>query len=199
LLQKYQSGSGCQAEELMDREAALKAIRENVKNENLIKHMLATEAIMRALARRFNENEDEWGLAGLLHDIDVELTHADLKVHSKPGAQMAKQLGAGEAICRAILVHNEAHGEPCMSLMDKALFCADPLTGLITAGALVRPDKKLASVEAKSIRKRFKEERFAAGANREQIAKCSDIGLELDAFIELGLEAMKGVAGDLGL
>jgi len=199
LLQKYQSGSGQQAEELMDREAALKAIRENVKNENLIKHMLATEAIMRTLARRFNENEDEWGLAGLLHDIDVELTHADLKVHSKPGAQMAKQLGASEAICRAIFVHNEAHGEPCMSLMDKALFCADPLTGLITAGALVRPDKKLASVETKSIRKRFKEERFAAGANREQIAKCSEIGLELDAFIELGLEAMKGVAADLGL
>jgi putative nucleotidyltransferase with HDIG domain len=199
LLQKYQNGSGCQAEELMDRETALKAIRENVKNENLIKHMLATEAIMRALARRFNENEDEWGLAGLLHDIDVELTNADLKVHSKPGAQMAKQLGAGEAVCHAILVHNEAHGEPCMLLMDKALFCADPLTGLITAGALIRPDKKLASVEAKSIRKRFKEERFAVGAHREQIAKCSDIGLELDAFIELGLEAMKGVAADLGL
>jgi putative nucleotidyltransferase with HDIG domain len=183
----------------MNRETALKAIQENVKNENLIKHMLATEAIMRALARRFNENEDEWGLAGLLHDIDVELTHADLKVHSKPGAEMAKQLGASEAICRAILVHNEAHREPCLSLMDKALFCADPLTGLITAGALVRPDKKLASVETKSIRKRFKEERFAAGANREQIAKCSEIGLELEVFIELGLEAMKGVAADLGL
>jgi len=183
----------------MDREAALKAIRENVKNENLIKHMLAVEAIMRALARRFDENEDEWGLAGLLHDIDIDLTNADLTVHSKPGAEMAKQLGASETVCHAILVHNEAHGVPCVSLMDKALFCADPLTGLITAGALVRPDKKLAGVEAKSIRKRFKEARFAAGANRQQIAKCSDIGLELDAFIELGLEAMKSVAGDLGL
>ena len=183
----------------MYRETALKAIRENVTNENLIKHMLAAEAIMRALARRFNENEDEWGLAGLLHDIDVEVTNADLTVHSKPGAQMAKQLGASEPVCHAILVHNEAHGVPCMSLMDKALFCADPLTGLITAVALVRPDKKLASVEAKSIRKRFKENRFAAGANRAQIVKCSDIGLELDAFIELGLTAMKGVAGDLGL
>ena len=183
----------------MDREAALKAIRENVKNENLIKHMLATEAIMRALARKFNENEDEWGLAGLLHDIDVEITNADLSVHSKPSAEMAKQLGANEVMCHAILVHNEAHGVPCVSLMDKALFCADPLTGLITAGALVRPDKKLASVEAKSIKKRFKEKSFAAGASREQMAKCSDIGLELDAFIELGLEAMKGVAGDLGL
>jgi putative nucleotidyltransferase with HDIG domain len=183
----------------MDRKAALKAIKENVKNENLIKHMFATEAIMRALARRFNENEDEGGLAGLLHDIDVDLTNADLAIHSKPGAEMAKQLGASEMICHAILVHNQTHGVPCESLMDKALFCTDPLTGLITAGALVRPDKKLAGVEAKSIRKRFKEERFAAGANREQITKCSDIGLELDAFIELGLEAMKGVAGDLGL
>jgi putative nucleotidyltransferase with HDIG domain len=183
----------------MDREAALKAVRDNVKNENLVKHMLATEAIMRALARRFNENEDEWGLAGLLHDIDVEVTNADLSIHSKPGAEMAKQLGANEAVCHAILVHNEAHGVPCVSLMDKALFCADPLTGLITAGALVRPDKKLASVEAKSIKKRFKEKSFAAGASREQMAKCTDIGLELDAFIELGLEAMKEVAGDLGL
>lgn len=183
----------------MDREAALKAIQENVKNENLIKHMLATEAIMRTLARRFNENEDEWGLAGLLHDIDIELTNGDLSVHSKPGAQMAREMGANEVVCHAILVHNEKHGEPCVSLMDKALFCTDPLTGLITAAALVRPDKKLSGVEAKSIRKRFKEERFAAGANREQIAKCSEIGLELDEFIVLGLEAMKNVAEDLGL
>jgi putative nucleotidyltransferase with HDIG domain len=183
----------------MNREEALKAIRDSVKNENLVKHMLAAEAIMRALARRFGENEEEWGMAGLLHDIDVEITNADLAVHSKPGAEMAKQLGASETVCHAILVHNEAHGVPCTTLMDKALFCADPLTGLITAGALVRPDKKLANVEAKSIRKRFKEKSFAAGANREQIATCSGIGLELDAFIELGLEAMKGVAGDLGL
>jgi len=183
----------------MDREEALKAVRENVKNENLVKHMLATEAIMRALAHRFNENENEWGLAGLLHDIDVEVTNADMSLHSKRGAEMAKQLGANETVCHAILVHNDAHGVPCVSLLDKALFCTDPLTGLITAGALVRPDKKLASVEAKSIKKRFKEKSFAAGANREQMAKCNDIGLELDAFIELGLEAMKGVAESLGL
>lgn len=183
----------------MNREVALKAVKDNVKNENLIKHMLATEAIMRALAGRFNENMDEWGLAGLLHDIDIELTNADLSVHSKPGAQMAREMGVTETVCHAILVHNEKHGKPCVSLMDKALFCTDPLTGLIIAAALVRPDKKLDGVEAKSIRKRFKEERFAAGANREQIAKCSEIGLELDEFIALGLDAMKGVAGDLGL
>lgn len=183
----------------MDRSEALKAIRANVKNENLIRHMVATEAIMRALAKHFGENEDEWGIAGLLHDIDVEATGGDMTTHSKRGAEMVKELGCDEAICHAILAHNETHGAVCESLLDKALFCADPITGLITAGALVRPDKKLAGVEAKSIRKRFKEKSFAAGANRENIAKCSEIGLELDAFIELGLEAMKGVAGDLGL
>ncbi|MBN1644348.1 MAG: phosphohydrolase, partial [Dehalococcoidales bacterium] len=110
-----------------------------------------------------------------------------------------KQLGASDVISHAILCHNEAHGTPFETKMDKALFCADPLTGLITAGALVRPDKKLAGLEAKSIRKRFKEKSFAAGANREQIAKCSEIGLELDVFIDLGLEAMKSVADSLGL
>lgn len=183
----------------MDREFALKAVRYNVQNENLVKHMLAAEAIMRTLARRFKENENEWGLAGLLHDIDIEMTNGDMSVHSKPGAKMAKDLGASDTVCHAILVHNDKHGEPLVSLMDKALFCTDPLTGLITAGALIRPDKKLAGVEAKSIRKRFKEERFAAGANREQIAKCSEIGLELDEFIALGLDAMKSVADDLGL
>ena len=183
----------------MNREEALQAVRQNIKNENLVRHMLATEAIMRTLARRFGENEEEWGLAGLLHDIDLELIGNDMKIHSKSSAEMAKQLGANDAICHAILCHNEAHGEPFQTLMDKALFCTDPLTGLITAGALIRPEKKLAFVEAKSIRKRFKEKSFAAGANREQIAKCSEIGLELDDFITLGLEAMKSAADSLGL
>jgi putative nucleotidyltransferase with HDIG domain len=183
----------------MNREEALSDVRKNIKNENLVRHMLAAEAIMRALAKRFGENEDEWGLAGLLHDIDLELIGDDMKIHSKRSAEMAKQLGADDAVCHAILCHNNAHGEPFLTKMDNALFCADPLTGLITAGALVRPEKKLAFVEAKSIRKRFKEKSFAAGANREQIAKCSEIGLELDDFIALGLEAMKGVSDSLGL
>jgi putative nucleotidyltransferase with HDIG domain len=183
----------------MDRDTALKAIRQNVKNENLVKHMLATEAIMRALARKFNQNEDEWGMAGLLHDIDVELVNNNMEQHSRLASQLVKNMGVSDEIVHAILTHNEAHGEPLQTMMDKALFCADPLTGLITAGALVRPDRKLAGVEAKSIRKRFKEKSFAAGASREQMSTCSNIGLELDAFIELGLEAMKGVAGELGL
>jgi putative nucleotidyltransferase with HDIG domain len=183
----------------MTREEALDSIRVNVENENLVKHMLATEAIMRALAKRFGEDEDEWGLTGLLHDIDVELTEDDMSTHSRLGADLARELGASEKMAHAILCHNENHGIPRETMLDKALFCADPLTGLITAAALVRPDKKLAGLEARSIKKRFKEKSFAAGANREQIALCSEVGLELDEFIELGLEAMKGIARGLGL
>ena len=183
----------------MTREDALEAIRENVENENLIKHMIATEAIMKALAKRFGEDEDDWGLVGLLHDIDVELTEGDMNSHGMLGADLVREMGVKFEISQAILAHNEALGVPRETLMDKALFCADPLTGLITAATLVRPDKKLASVEARSVRKRFKEKSFAAGASREGIACCSEIGLELDEFIELGLKAMQEVAEELGL
>ena len=183
----------------MNRRDIFDSIRANVANENLVKHMLATEAIMRALARHFGEDEEEWGLTGLLHDIDVELTEGDMAIHSKMGADLVRELGAGEAMAHAVLCHNAEHGIPCETKLDKALFCADPLTGLITAAALVRPDKKLTGVEPKSVHKRFKEKAFAAGANREQIASCGEIGLELDGFIDMGLKAMKAVAGDLGL
>jgi len=183
----------------MDRQEALESVEANVENQNLIKHMLATEAIMRALARRLGGDEDEWGIAGLLHDIDVELTEGDMNAHSRLGADLVREMGVSEEIAHAILCHNEAHGIPAETLLDKALFCADPLTGLITAGALVLPDKKLANLKPKSVRKRFKEKSFAAGANREQIAKCSELGIELDDFIELGVTAMQGIAADLGL
>ena len=183
----------------MTREDALDAIRENVENENLVKHMIATEAIMRALANRFGENEDDWALAGLLHDIDVELTEGNMDCHGMLGCDLVREMGVKYEISQAIMAHNEALGVPRETMMDKALFCADPLTGLITAAALVRPDKKLAGVEAKSVRKRFKEKSFAAGASREGIACCSEIGLELDEFIELGLQAMQDAAEELGL
>jgi len=181
------------------REEVLDSIRANVENENMVKHMLATEVIMRALARRLGEDEEEWGLTGLLHDIDVELTEGDMSTHSKLGADLARELGVSEEMAHAILCHNEAHGISPETKLDKALFCADPLTGLIIAAILVRPDKKLAGLEAKSVKKRFTEKSFAAGANRQHISQCSEIGLELDEFIELGLEAMKEIAGDLGL
>jgi putative nucleotidyltransferase with HDIG domain len=183
----------------MDRKDAIEAVRSNVKNQNLVKHMIATEAIMRALAKRLREDEEEWGLAGLLHDIDLDVVGDDMSVHGRVSSEMAKKLGASEAMVHAIICHNEMLGVEREMNFDKALYCADPITGLIIAAALVRPDKKLSGVEAKSVAKRFKEKSFAAGANREQIAGCSELGFELNEFIELGLDAMKGVADDLGL
>ena len=183
----------------MTRKEALESIKANVENENLIKHMLATEAIMRALASRLGEDEEEWGLTGLVHDIDMELTEGDMNTHSKLGADLARELGANEAMTHAILAHNEAHGVPLETKLDKALFCADPLTGLLTAAALVRPDKKMAGLEARSVMKKFKEKSFAAAVDRQQIAQCQELGLELDEFVELGLGAMKEIAADLGL
>ena len=183
----------------MTRKEALESVKANVENENLIKHMLATEAIMRALARRFGEDEEEWGLTGLMHDIDMELSEGDMATHSKLGADLVLEMGASEAMAHAILCHNGAHGVPRETKLDKALFCADPLTGLIIAATLVRPDKKLAGLEAKSVKKRFKEKSFAAGVDREQISQCSELGIELGEFIELGVVAMQGIAPDLGL
>lgn len=179
-----------------NREEILDSIHGNVQDKNMIKHMLATEAIMRALAKKLGEDEEEWGITGLIHDIDMELVEGDMSSHSKLGADIAQELGANETMTHAILCHNEAHGVPRETKLDKALFCADPLSGLITAAALVRPDK-LSGLTTKSVMKRFHEKSFAAGVNREQVAQCQEIGLELEEFISLGIEAMKGIASEL--
>jgi len=181
-----------------NREEILDSVYANVQDKNMIKHMLATEAIMRALARKFGENEVEWGITGLIHDIDMELVEGDMSSHSKLGADIAKELGANETMTHAVLCHNEAHGVPRETKLDKALFCADPLSGLITAAALVRPDK-LSGLTTKSVMKRFREKSFAAGVKREQVAQCQEIGLELEEFISLGIEAMQGIASELEL
>ena len=181
-----------------NRDEILDSIHGNVQDKNMIKHMLATEAIMRALARKLGEDEDEWGITGLIHDIDMELVEGNMSSHSKLGADIAQELGASETMAHAILCHNEAHDIPRKTKLDKALFCADPLSGLITAAALVRPDK-LSGLTTKSVMKRFREKSFAAGVNREQVAQCQEIGLELEEFISLGIEAMKGIASELGL
>jgi putative nucleotidyltransferase with HDIG domain len=182
----------------MNRNEILDSVRANIQDENTVKHMLATEAIMRAMAKRLGGNEEEWGLTGLLHDIDMELVEGDLNTHGKLGADIANELGATEEMTHAILCHNEAHGIPRKTDLDKALFCVDPLTGLITASALVRPDK-LTGLTAKSVMKHFRQPKFAAGANREQIALCQELGLELEEFITLGIEAMNDISSQLGL
>ncbi len=184
----------------MEREKALNLLKENLKNQNLIKHSLAVEASMRELARYFGENEEKWGICGLLHDIDYEKTKGDPNSHSKLGAEMLKNLGFDQEICDAILTHNEAHGILPKTKMAKALFCLDPLTGLIVAATLVLPSKKINDLKVENVLNRFKEKSFAKGANREIIKKCQEyLGLSLEKFVEITLGAMQGISNELGL
>lgn len=184
----------------MSREEAFEFLKTKIKNQNLIKHCLATEAIMRGLARYFEEDVEEWGLAGLLHDIDYEETKDNLDQHSLVGAKILEKKGLNTRIVQAVKLHNKAHGILPKTLMDKALFCTDPLTGLIVAATLVLPSKKIADLSVSSVLRRFKEKRFAAGANRETIAKSQEyLNLSLEEFVKIGLEAMQGIAQDLGL
>ena len=183
----------------MDRQDALVVLKKHVKNKNLLKHMYACEAVMRKLARHFGEDEDKWGLAGLMHDIDYDETKDDPKRHSRVGAKMLRELGLPEDIVYAVKVHNDAHCLPRESLLDKALYATDPVTGLIVAGALVRPEKKLAVVDVPFLMNRFNEKSFARGANRKQIACCSDLNLELEEFLGISLQAMQESSDTLGL
>jgi hypothetical protein len=183
----------------LTREEAYELLTGYLTTKNLINHSLAVEAVMRRLARHFGEDEELWGLAGLLHDIDYDRTKDDPEKHSLIGAEILQEKGLPEELVYAVKVHNEIHGLPRKSLLDKALYATDPLTGLIVAGALIRPEKKLEAVKVKSLMKRFNEKAFARGANREQIASCSELGLTLEEFLTMGLEAMQGVAGEMGL
>ncbi len=184
----------------MDREQALGLVREHVKNENLVSHMVAAEAIMGALAKRLGGDEERWRLAGLLHDLDVEETADTMEVHGILTVQWLREAGfEDEEVLQAILAHNSANGSTVESTMDRAIFACDCLTGLITAAALIRPEKHLAPVELKSLKKRFKEPSFAKGARREDIMTCDQLGLDLEEFLGIGLEAMKEIADDLGL
>lgn len=183
----------------MTREEALAWVKENIQNRNLLKHALAVEACMAALARRLGQDETKWALAGLLHDIDYEQTKGDAATHSQLGADMLAERGLPDDIVYAVRVHNEAHGLPRNSLMDKALYAVDPLTGLIVAAALITKEKRLALIDTDFVLKRFGEKAFARGANRDQIRACSEIGLSLEEFITIGIEAMQGIAADLEL
>lgn len=184
---------------MITRGEALAAVKKNVKNKNLLKHMYAVEAIMAGLARKLEENEERWALAWLLHDIDYDGTADDPHAHSIVGAQMLEEMGVDGDIVYAVKAHNEIHGLPRNRKMDKALYAADPLSGLIVAAALIHPDKKLASIDTEFVLKRFGEKSFAKGANREQIQSCSELGLTLEEFIQIGLESMQAIHSELGL
>jgi putative nucleotidyltransferase with HDIG domain len=184
----------------MKREEALNLLKENIKNQNLIKHSLAVEAAMRDLAEYFGQDIEKWGICGLLHDVDYEKTKGDPNLHSKLGSEMLKKLGFEKEICDAVLTHNEIHGILPETKMAKALYCVDPLTGLIVAATLVLPSKKINDLKVENVLNRFKEKSFAKGANREIIKKCEDfLGLSLEKFVEIVLKAMQKISGDLGL
>ncbi|MFA4966212.1 MAG: HDIG domain-containing metalloprotein [Thermoleophilia bacterium] len=184
---------------LPTRDAVLAVLAERVASEHLRRHMLATEAIMRALAVHLDADPELWGLAGLGHDLDAEETEGDFSLHGSVAGEVLRSLGAPDEVVHAVAAHNPATGVVAESSFDTALLAADQLSGLITAATLVRPDKDLAGVQLKSLRKRFREGAFARGVDREAIARCAAVGLELDAFLAIGLEAMQTVAADLGL
>ncbi len=184
----------------MNRTEAIKLLNENIKNENMLKHCYASEAVMRALAKRLGKDEAKWGLAGLLHDLDVEKVNADPKIHGLETAKMLEETDIDPEIIDAIKMHNEeATGLERTTDFQHALAAGETITGMIVATTLVYPDKKLASVKPKSITKRMKTKAFAASINRESIMECEKIGIPLNEFASICLEAMTGISDVMGL
>jgi putative nucleotidyltransferase with HDIG domain len=183
----------------MDRNAALEIVHEYVKNENLVRHMLAVEAAMRFYAAKYAEDQDTWGITGILHDFDWEI-HPTLEQHPLAGAPILRERGVPEVIVRAILSHADHTGIPRVTRMEKGLYACDEITGLITAVALVRPSRSLMDLEASSVKKKWKDRAFAAGANREEIARAAEeFGIELWEHTGNVILAMRTIAPQLGL
>jgi putative nucleotidyltransferase with HDIG domain len=183
----------------MTRDEAFAFIEEKVSSENLRRHMIATEAVMRALAVRLGHDRETWGLAGLVHDCDIEVVEADPGRHGTTGAAMLRELGVDEAICRAVERHPGMADPKPQTPLEIGLRAADQVTGLVTAAALIHPSKSIAAIEVKSLRKRMKEKRFAAGVDRDAVRLCEHIDVPLDDFLALALGAMLEIADQLAL
>ena len=184
----------------MKREEALELLHEYIASENMRKHCYAAESVLRAMAVKLGQDDDRWAIAGLLHDLDVEKVNADPKIHGIETARILAEKGVDPEIVEAIKLHNEmATGLPRTKIFHHALAAGETITGLITATALVYPDKKLASVKPKSIKKRIHEKAFAASVSREKILECEVAGIGIDEFIEISLAAMQAISDDLGL
>jgi putative nucleotidyltransferase with HDIG domain len=183
----------------MDRNTAIAIVREYVKSENLINHMLSVEAALRFYAEKFNEDIDLWGITGLLHDFDWEI-HPSMHEHPSAGAPILRSKGVPETIIQAILSHGSAGNVPRDTLLRKALFACDEITGLITAVALVRPSRSLYDLTSSSVKKKWKDRAFAAGANREEISQAAaDFGIDLWEHTDNVILAMRKIAPQLGL
>jgi len=181
----------------MNRDEALMLVKQHLKNKNLVKHSLAVEACMRTLALKLGEDAETWGLAGILHDLDYEITEKSPEFHTTETVKILTDLGIAPEILQAIKAH--AAMVPCQAKMDYAIFSIDPLTGLIIAATLMHPSRKLKEVDLGFVKRRYKEKSFARGAKREEIEQIQEIGIELDEFLSLCLEAMQGIDTELGL
>lgn len=182
----------------MKRDEALELLHEYIENPKMINHCLASEAVLKALAKRLGQDEEKWALAGLLHDLDVEKT--DAKTHGLETARILEEKGVEADILDVIKMHNEeATGLKRSTEFHYALACGETITGMITATTMVYPDKKIASVKPKSITKRMKSAAFAASVNRDTIRECELIGIPLNEFALLSLEAMKSISNEIGL
>jgi putative nucleotidyltransferase with HDIG domain len=185
-------------EGIMQHEDALKIVREFVKNEGLVRHMLSVEAAMRYYAEKMGEDVELWGTVGLLHDFDWEI-HPTLEEHPQAGAPILRERGVPEVVIRAILSHADHTGVPRETTMEKALYACDEITGLVTAVALVRPSRSLEDLTASSVKKKWKDRAFAAGANREEIARATEeFGQELWTHVDNVILAMRRIAPELG-
>jgi len=184
---------------LLTRDEALSLIKRNVTKRNVVYHMLAVEAIMRNAARHFGEDQELWGLIGLLHDIDYEKTEATPERHTLVTEEILKGIVSDEFI-RAVKTHNfRFTGVKPEILMEKALVASDAISGLLVACALVMPSKKLVDVKLETVAKKFKDKDFARGADRERILVCEEIGVSKEEFFGIALEGLKSVAAEIGL
>ncbi len=179
------------------REQAWELVQERLTTAHLRAHVLATEACMRALARRLGKDQDLWGITGLVHDIDLDDVAGDPERHGVVGAGWLEELGYPAELVQAVRVH-AGHGQATSDL-DRALVAVDPATGFIVAATLVRPDKSIAGLSLRSVTKRMKEKRFAANVDRAQIGSIEALGIPTDELIQMCMEAMRRIAGPLGL
>jgi putative nucleotidyltransferase with HDIG domain len=183
----------------MERDEALAIVHEFIQNQNLRRHMLAVEAAMRDYAKFFGEDPDEWGLVGLLHDFDWEI-HPSLESHPQDGIPILRERGVPEHILRCILSHADHTGVPRQTLMERALYACDEITGLIVAVALVRPSRSLHDLKSRSVRKKWKESRFAANVDRDQITRgAEELGVDLWEHVDRVIQSMRTIAEELGL
>lgn len=183
----------------MDRQAAWDLLCEFTKTEPLRKHALAVEAAMRACARRSGDDEEKWGIVGLLHDFDYEI-HPNPEEHPVKGAEILRQRGVPEEIVYAVLCHADYLGLERKSAMDRAIYAVDELTGLVIAVALVRPHKSIEEVDVAAVRKKMKDKGFARNVNREDIVKGAELlGVDLDEHIAFAIESLRPLAPELGI